>query len=157
MADQKSHEDPLELRFSRTFEADPEFVFKALTHPDLIKKWFGPHGYTCPVVEGDLRVGGKYHIEMKTPEGEIIRLHGVYNVVNPPIALAYTWQWDEPDAKETLVKVQINRSGKGTEVTVEQGEFASAESKEGHEQGWLASFDRLKEVLQDTTSVGDKR
>jgi uncharacterized protein YndB with AHSA1/START domain len=149
MADQKkSHDNPLELKFSTIFKADPKFVFKALTHPDLIKKWFGPHGYTCPVVEVDLRVGGKYHIEMKPPEGEIVKLDGVYNVVNPSKALAYTWQWDEPDGKETLVKVRFNRSGKGTEVTVEQGEFASVESKEGHEQGWLASFERLKEVLQ---------
>ena len=148
MADQKSHDNALELKFSKIFSADPEFVFKALTQPYLIKKWFGPHGYTCPVVEVDLRVGGKYHIEMKPPEGEIVKLNGGYNVVNPPNALEYTWQWDEPDGKETLVKVHFNRSGKGTEVTVEQGEFASAESKEGHEQGWLVSFERLEEVLQ---------
>ena len=148
MADQKFHGNPLEFKFSITFEADPEFVFKALTHPDLIKKWFGPHGYTCPVVEVDLRVGGNYHIEMKPPEGEIIKLNGVYKVVNPPNVLEYTWQWDEPDAKQTGVKVQFCPSGGGTEVFVEQGEFASAESKEGHEQGWHASLDRLKEVVR---------
>ena len=55
MADQQSHDNPLELKFSRTFEANPENVFKALTQADLIKKWFGLHGYTCPVVEVDLR------------------------------------------------------------------------------------------------------
>ena len=147
MADQKSHDNPLELKFSRSFEAKPAFVFKALTHPDLIKKWFGPHGYTCPVVDVDLRVGGNYHIEMKPPEGEIIKLDGVYKVVDPPNALEYTWQWDEPDAKETGVKVQFNPSGNRTEVFVEQGEFANAESKEGHEQGWLASLDRLEEII----------
>lgn len=148
MADQKSHDNPLELKFSRTFEADPEFVFKALTRPDLIKKWFGPHGYTCPVVEVDLRAGGNYHIEMQPPEGEIIKLNGIYNLVDPPNALTYTWQWDEPEAIETLVKVLFKPSGDGTEVFVEQGEFDSAESKDGHEQGWFASFDRLKDVLQ---------
>jgi len=46
-----------------------------------------------------------------------------------------------------LVKVQFNPSGDGTEVFVEQGEFADAESKEGHEQGWNESFERLIEVL----------
>jgi len=46
------------------------------------------------------------------------------------------------------VKVQFNPFGDSTDVFVEQGEFASVESKEGHEQGWFASFDRLKEVLQ---------
>ena len=148
MAHQKSQNNPLKLEFSRTFEANPEFVFKALTQPDLIKKWFGPHGYSCPVVDVDLRIGGNYYIEMKPPEGEIIKLGGVYKVVDPPKALEYTWQWDEPDAKETGVKVQFNPSGNCTEVLVEQGEFANAESKEGHEQGWLASFERLQEVLR---------
>ena len=152
MADQKSHDNLLEFKFSRTFEADPEFVFKALTRPELIKKWFGPHGYTCPVVEVDLRVGGNYHIEMKPPEGEIIKLNGAYKVVNPPNVLEYTWQWDEPDAKQTGVKVKFSPSGDGTEVFVEQGEFASAESKEGHEQGCLASLDRLKEVIRAAES-----
>jgi uncharacterized protein YndB with AHSA1/START domain len=148
MADQKSHDNPLELKFSRKFEAKPEVVFKALTHADLIKKWFGPQGYICPEVKVDLRVGGNYHIEMKPPEGEIIKLNGVYKVVDPPNALEYTWQWEEPDAKETGVRVQFNPSGNCTEVIVEQGEFANAESKEGHEQGWLASFERLQEVIR---------
>ena len=152
MADQKTHENPLQLKFSKTFEAEPELVFNALTQPDLIKKWFGPHGYTCPVVEVDLKAGGSYHIEMKSPEGEIIKLNGVYQVVNPPNALAFTWQWDEPDAIETMVKVEFNPIGTDTEVRVEQGEFASAESKEGHEQGWLASFERLEEVIRSEDS-----
>lgn len=148
MADQKSHDNPLELKFSRKFEADSEEIFNMLTQPDLIKKWFGPHGYTCPVVEVDPHVSGSYHITMKSPEGEIMKLKGVYKLINPPNALEYTWQWDEPEAKVTLVKVLFKASGNGTEVFVEQGEFANAESKEGHQQGWLASFDRLKDVLQ---------
>jgi uncharacterized protein YndB with AHSA1/START domain len=148
MTGQKSHDNPLELKFSRIFEADPEFVFNALTHPDLIKKWFGPHGYTCPVVEVDLRVGGNYHIEMKPPEGEIVKLNGTYTEVKPPNILEYTWKWDEPDAKETLVKVKFKQSGGQPEVSVQHGEFANEESREGHEQGWHASFDRLKEVVQ---------
>ena len=85
--------------------------------------------------------------EMKPPEGEIIKLNGVYKVVDPPNALEYTWQWDEPDATETRVTVNFNSFGDDTEVLVEQGQFASAESKEGHEQGWLASFERLKDLL----------
>lgn len=62
--------------------------------------------------------------------------------------LEYTWQWDEPDAPETLVKVQFNPSGSGTEITVEHTKFADAESKEGHTQGWSGSFDRLSDVIQ---------
>ena len=152
MADQKSHDNPLRLKFTKTFTATPEFLFNALTRPELIRQWFGPHGYNCPVVEVDLRVGGSYHIEMKPPEGEIVKLNGIYTVVNPPKALEYTWKWDEPDAKETTVKVEFIPTGTNTEVTVEQGEFISTESKEGHEQGWLASLERLAEVVREAKS-----
>ena len=72
MSDLKSQDNPLELKFSRTFEAALEFVFNALTQPDLIKQWFGPHGYSSPVVEVVLKVGGNYHIEMKPSEGDLI-------------------------------------------------------------------------------------
>ena len=44
---------------------------------------------------------------MKPPEGEIIKLAGLYHVVNRPNLLELSWQWDEPDAKETKVKVEF--------------------------------------------------
>ncbi len=46
------------------------------------------------------------------------------------------------------MKVQFNPAGNGTVVFVEQGEFASAESKEGHKQGWHESFVRLIKVVR---------
>ncbi len=152
MPNPKSHDSPLKLNFSETFTATPDFMFKALTQPDLIKKWFGPQSYICSEVEVGLRVGGNYHIEMKPPEGEIIKIGGVYKVVDPPNELEFTWQWDEPDAVETLVKVRFTPSGDSTEVLVEHGEFASEESKEGHQLGWYASFERLNEVVRTTGS-----
>jgi uncharacterized protein YndB with AHSA1/START domain len=152
MTNPKSNENALRMEVSRTFEADQEFVFKAFTEPHLIKQWFGPPGYNCHVAEVDLRVGGHYHIEMKTPEGEIIKLNGVFNVVNPPNVLEYTWQWEEPDSVEALVKVEFNQSGNGTEVIVEHSKFANEESKEGHTQGWNGSLDRLNDVVQSKQS-----
>jgi uncharacterized protein YndB with AHSA1/START domain len=148
MTDADASQVMLRIEMSRVFDADREFVFKAFTDPDLIKQWFGPPGTECYIAEIDLRVGGRYHIEMHVPDGEDIKLNGVYKVVSPPTALEYTWQWDEPDALETLVKVQFNPSGNGTEVTIEHTKFTNEESKEGHTQGWAGSLDRLGDVLQ---------
>jgi uncharacterized protein YndB with AHSA1/START domain len=148
MTEARSNDGPLELRTSRTFGADQNSVFKAWTDPDLLKQWFGPPGVTCEVAEIELRVGGHYHIEMKTPEGNIIKLNGVFKVVTPPSALEYTWQWEEMDSKESFVKVQFNQSDSGTVVILEHSEFSSEESKEGHVQGWRGSMDRLSVLIK---------
>lgn len=148
MADPKPNGGPIELRMSRIFQADQGFVFKAWTNPDLLKQWFGPPGCTCDLAEIDLREGGRYHVEMKTPDGIIIKLNGVFKVVTAPKALEYTWQWEEMDSGETFVKVGFHQSDSGTEVIVEHSRFSSEESKEGHVQGWSGSMDRLSDLVK---------
>lgn len=50
-----------EIAMTRVFNAPRHLVFDALTKPELVKKWLlGPPGWTMPVCEIDLRVGGPY-------------------------------------------------------------------------------------------------
>jgi uncharacterized protein YndB with AHSA1/START domain len=42
----------------RIFDAPRELVFKAWTDPEHLAQWWGPHGFTNPVCEVDLRPGG---------------------------------------------------------------------------------------------------
>lgn len=50
-----------EIRLTRMFDASPELVFECHTKPDLLKRWLlGPPGWSMPVCEVDLRVGGRY-------------------------------------------------------------------------------------------------
>ena len=48
------------LVMTRVFDAPRELVWKAWTDPEMLMKWWGPKGFTCPHCEIDLRVGGKY-------------------------------------------------------------------------------------------------
>ena len=48
----------------RVFDAPRELVWKAWTTPEIVKKWWGPKDFTCPVANIDFRVGGKYHVAM---------------------------------------------------------------------------------------------
>ena len=49
-----------DLVFERTFDAPREQVWKAFTDPELVPRWWGPHGTTTTVVEMDVRPGGKW-------------------------------------------------------------------------------------------------
>ena len=63
--------DPdLDLELVRETEVAPELVWHAWTEPELLKQWFTPKPWETPVVEVDLRPGGKFHTVMRGPDGE---------------------------------------------------------------------------------------
>src|SRR5438552_10577117 len=55
---------------TRIFDAPRERVYKAWTDPKQLAQWFPPEGFTAPVCQLDVRVGGAIRIDMKGPEGE---------------------------------------------------------------------------------------
>lgn len=57
------------ITIERIFDAPRELVWKAWTDPDMVKKWWGPEGFTAPSIKVDLRVGGKYVFAMHGPAG----------------------------------------------------------------------------------------
>lgn len=57
------------ITFERVFKASPEKVWQAWTDPEMVKKWWGPEGFTSPSAKSDLRVGGKYVYAMHGPVG----------------------------------------------------------------------------------------
>jgi uncharacterized protein YndB with AHSA1/START domain len=54
---------------TRVFDAPRELVWKAWTDPKYVMQWWGPKGFTSPVCQMDVRVGGKSLLCMKTPDG----------------------------------------------------------------------------------------
>ncbi len=136
------------LQLRRTFRAPRERVFQAWTTPEEMKRWKAPGPLTTPLAEVDLRVGGKYRIHMREPDGAEHRLIGVYREVDPPKRLVYTWSWeDSPDMGETLVTVEfLDRAG-ATEVVLTHELFPTDEVRNQHEHGWSGCFDKLAETL----------
>ncbi len=58
-----------DLVLTRVIDAPRERVWKAWTEPQQFAKWWGPHDFTCPVCEIDVRPGGKIYLHMKGPDG----------------------------------------------------------------------------------------
>jgi uncharacterized protein YndB with AHSA1/START domain len=139
----------LALHLERVLPAPRPLVFKALTEPDELAKWWGPHGFTIPSIELDLRVGGNYRIAMQPPEGELFYLQGEFLEVDPPSRLVYTFRWEDPnpDDVETVATLSLRDLGDSTELVLDQVRFA-AESRRGlHQAGWTDSLEKLEGLM----------
>jgi len=142
----------LSFELTHTFPASRERVFRALTEPDELVRWWGPDGFATPSAEVDLRAGGRYRFAMQPPEGELFHLSGEFREIDPPGRLAYTFVWDPPtpDDRETLAELTLREVDGGTAVTLVQGPFATEERRALHEDGWTQSFGRLAAALEET-------
>jgi uncharacterized protein YndB with AHSA1/START domain len=139
----------LALEMKRVIRAPRPLVFKALTEPDELAKWWGPRGFTAPSVEVDLRVGGSYRIAMQPPDRDLFYLAGEFREVDPPTRLAYTFRWEDPDPddQETVVTLTLADLNESTELVFKQREFATEGRRALHEQGWTDSLDRLEALM----------
>jgi uncharacterized protein YndB with AHSA1/START domain len=144
-----SQPDELTVHLHSVVDTRPPRVFAALTDPDQLAHWWGPHGFTTSVIELDLRVGGKYRFAMQPPDGEPFHLHGELREVEAPFQLAYTFRWEPPDPQDvdTVVHISLTDLGGRTRITVDQGVFATEARTAVHEEGWTESLERLKAFL----------
>jgi uncharacterized protein YndB with AHSA1/START domain len=143
-----------EIAMTRVFDAPRRLVFDAMTKPELVKQWLlGPPGWTMPVCEIDLKVGGAYrYVWRKDSDGKEMGMGGVYREVAAPERLVATERFDEAwypgEAVGTLV---LSEQGGKTTVTqtvlYQSQEARDAVLKSGMDKGVAASYDRLAELL----------
>ncbi len=134
---------------SRALPAPPATVFDAFAAPGTLARWWGPAGFTTPDIEMDLRPGGRYRIAMQPPEGDIFHLRGEFREVDAPHRVVFTFEWEQPDPDDRpyVVTLSLRPAGGGTELTMDQGPFATEERRALHEAGWSQSLDRLGALL----------
>ena len=139
---------PLELK--RVFPAAPPRVFAAFTDANELAKWWGPEGFGIPGLEFAPRAGESYRIGMQPPEGDPFFLAGVFREVEPPVRLAFTFGWEDPDPEdvENLVELSFGERNGRTEVALVQGPFKTEARRELHRAGWTESFDKLERLLR---------
>ena len=138
------------LRIERTIQAPREKVFRAWSDPEEIIKWWGPEGCSSSGAEIDLREGGRYRIQMTTPEGGEHITHGEYREVRPPEKLVFTWVWEkvaEMEGVETLVTLEFLEKGEATGLILTQERFPTEQDRKNHEWGWNSSLDCLEKSL----------
>jgi uncharacterized protein YndB with AHSA1/START domain len=139
-----------QLNLRRTYAAPPALVFRALTEPKLLERWFRPSpDVTLRVEQLDLRVGGRYRFAFGLPGDRISTVIGEYRSVAPPNRLAFTWTWEPPDEHagfETLVTVELAAKAGGSELTLTHTGFPTEEVMRRHQQGWGGCLEALREL-----------
>jgi len=149
-----------EIAMTRVFDAPRELVFAAHTKPDLVKRWLlGPPGWSLPVCEIDLRVGGKYRwVWRNDSDGTTMGMGGVYREIVAPERLVATERFDEAwypgEALNTLILVETNgRTTLTQTMRYESKDARDAVMKSGMEKGVEASYDRLAQLLAATPAA----
>ncbi|PYP18548.1 MAG: ATPase [Gemmatimonadetes bacterium] len=146
-----------EITMTRVFDAPRTLVFDAHTKPELVKQWLlGPPGWSMPVCEMDVRVGGTYRwVWRHDRNGTEMGMGGVYREIVQPERLVTTERFDEAwypgEGLNTLVLVE--RGGRTTltqTMRYESREARDAVLRSGMEKGVAASYDRLADLLAST-------
>lgn len=139
--------------------ATPEAVFRALTDPDEIPKWWGADGvYRTERFESDLRPGGKWKSYIAAPEGsqmsdprtpEPQTVGGEYITVDPPRLLEFTWSPSWDGFAVTRVRYEIEPTATGSRLTVIHSGFAGRpEMTTSHGEGWVRVIGWLSGFVQ---------
>jgi len=141
-----------EIRMTRLFNAPPELVFEVMSKPEHVKQWWGQlgEGYSVPVCEIDLRVGGKWRFVNRHPKGEVC-FYGEYREIAAPGRLVFTEIFEQfPDAV-SVVTAELEREGTKTRF-IATVKYPSREVRDivissGMERGAAASYDQLENLL----------
>jgi uncharacterized protein YndB with AHSA1/START domain len=142
-----------EIAMTRVFDAPRRLVFDAYTKPELVKRWLlGPPGWTMPVCEIDLRVGGSYRYVWHGQNGSAMGMRGIYREIVPAERIVCTESFDDPwyEGEAVGTTVFVERGGKTTLTTTvlyASKEIRDAVLKSPMEQGVAASYDRLADLL----------
>ncbi|HEX6352768.1 SRPBCC domain-containing protein [Actinophytocola sp.] len=143
-----------DIVITREFAASRSRVFDAHTKPELLKRWFGPHGWRLVVCEVDLRPGGAWRMVMHGPAGERMNLHGTYLEIDPPNRLVMTETNADCHARaahESIITIELTGATLLTHTaTFPTPEIRDAVAEAGMARGVGEGFDRLAETLEQT-------
>ncbi|MEY2523881.1 MAG: hypothetical protein QOJ66_2446 [Ilumatobacteraceae bacterium] len=139
-----------EIVLTRVFDAPRQLVFDALSKPELLKRWFGPHGHSLVVCEVDFRVGGAWRFVLESPDGRSMGMSGVYREIVPAERMVHTEGFDDYPGDSVVTTVLTEHDGKTTLTATalyESQEVRDAVVASGMEHGAAETYDRLADLL----------
>ncbi len=143
----------VDVTFTRLLDAPRTLVFKLWTDPVHMARWWGPHGFTNPVCELDVRPGGAIRIDMRAPDGTVHPMTGQFREVTPPERLVFVAVARDQKGLallECTTTVTFEDEGGRTRLTVAADGVGltaiGGQMLGGMEQGWTQSLERLADL-----------
>jgi uncharacterized protein YndB with AHSA1/START domain len=139
-----------EIVLTRVFDAPRNMVFDAFTKPELLKRWFGPRGWSLVVCDIDFRAGGAWRFVLRGPDGRDMGMRGVYREIEAPGRSVHTESFDDFPGESVVTTVLVEERGRTTltaTVLYPSQEIRDAVIKSGMEHGAAETYDKLAELL----------
>jgi uncharacterized protein YndB with AHSA1/START domain len=149
-----------EIVLTRVFDAPRSLVFDAFTKPELLRRWFGPRGWSLVVCEVDLRVGGRWRFVLRSPDGKDMGMRGMYREIVAPDRSVHTESFDDFPGESIVTTILVEDRGRTTltaTVLYPSQEIRDVVIKSGMEHGAAESYDKLAELLASRIESGVDR
>jgi uncharacterized protein YndB with AHSA1/START domain len=150
-----------EVKVTRSFRASKKLVYRAYTEPELVRRWLlGPPGWSMPVCEMDVRVGGGFRWRWRSDEdNKEFGFTGTFREVQPASRLVHTEAYDpgtnadNHPGNEAIVSVTFDEDAGVTTVTT-LIDFGSKEARDaavatGMTGGMEQSYQLLDQLLDE--------
>ena len=133
--------------------AAPDAVFRALTDPDELARWWGsPELYQTHDWKLDLRPGGKWSCQARSVEGTG-EVRGEVLAVDPPRLLEVTWEPSWEEYKRSIIRYTLDKVPGGTRLSLFHRQLPSEASTDGHADGWTRVLGWLVQRLAGERAV----
>ena len=141
-----------QIVITREFDAPKHLVYKAITTPELVKRWWSAKRGDVTLAEIDLRVGGKWRYVMTAQDMEV-GFHGEYLEIVPNERIVSTEAFegipnaDDHATTNTVTLVEANgRTTMTVHIQCPSAETCKAIIDSGMEGGMQDAYDLLEEV-----------
>jgi uncharacterized protein YndB with AHSA1/START domain len=145
----------------RHLDASPELVFAAFADAALVRRWLTPGPEVrLDVLAYEFRVGGGYRFAYHVPGGAIMHVNGVFQRIEPPSRLVFTWNIEPPDEHAGVcseVHVTIRAAEAGSELHIDHRKLSRAGAPERHAEGWRGAVDQLAALARSKGERHDAR
>jgi uncharacterized protein YndB with AHSA1/START domain len=144
-----------QIKVVREFDAPANLVYRAVTEPELVKRWWGAQRGAMTVAEIDLRVGGKWRYVMDASNGQEVGFHGEFREIVPNERIVQTEAYEgipDPDESANVnTMTLVEADGRTTmEVLIQcvNKESRDMQIASGMEEGMQESYDDLEDVAK---------
>lgn len=145
-----------EILMTRVFDAPREMVFDAFSKPELLKRWFGPRGWSLVACEVDARMGGGFRFILRGPDGREMGMRGVYREFVRPLHSVHMESFDDFPGESRVTADLVEHEGKTTltvRILFESLEVRDIVMRTGMEHGATESYDKLAEMLAEDAKI----
>ncbi len=138
-----------DVHITRSFAAPIQLVWDFWTKPELLAKWFGPHGISVDqsTITVDERAGGSWTLAMHDDNG-VYPIDAEILVASPPeyLEMRMSASTGHGEQENVMIRIQFHDHGDTTRMTLQQGPF-EPEFRDLTRDGWLQSFDKLDAII----------